>query len=60
MELVAPARACYQKRVVEFPPASPERERWRAGGEWLCQEMIKAIPHRHFIFSIPWLDTLYY
>jgi len=22
-------------------------------GEWLCQEVIKAIPHRHFIFSIP-------
>jgi ribosomal protein S27E len=32
--------SCHQKRVVEF-------------GEWLCQEVIKAVPHRHFIFSIP-------
>jgi len=22
-------------------------------GEWLCQEVLKAVPHRHFIFSIP-------
>jgi len=22
-------------------------------GEWLCQEVIKAVPHRHFVFSIP-------
>ena len=29
--------SCHQKRVVEF-------------GEWLCQEVIKAVPHRHFIF----------
>jgi hypothetical protein len=32
--------SCHQKTVIEF-------------GEWLCQEVIKAIPHRHFIFSIP-------
>ena len=34
------SRACHQKRVIEF-------------GEWLCQEVIKAVPHRHFTFSIP-------
>ena len=22
-------------------------------GEWLCQNVIKAVPHRHFVFSIP-------
>lgn len=32
--------SCHQKRVVEF-------------GEWLCEEVLKAVPHRHFIFSIP-------
>jgi len=30
--------SCHQKRVVEF-------------GEWLCQKVIKAVPHRHFGFS---------
>ena len=47
MELVAPGRACHQKRVVEF-------------GEWLCQEVIKAVPHRHFIFSIPKILRRYF
>jgi hypothetical protein len=47
MELVAPGRACHQKRVVEF-------------GEWLCQEVIKAVPHRHFIFSIPKILRKYF
>lgn len=32
--------SCHQKRVVEF-------------GEWLCEEVLKAVPHRHFVFSIP-------
>jgi hypothetical protein len=31
--------SCHQKRVVEF-------------GEWLCEEVLKAVPHRHFVFSI--------
>jgi putative transposase len=22
-------------------------------GEWLCEEVLKAVPHRHFVFSIP-------
>jgi len=39
--------SCHQKRVVEF-------------GEWLCQEVIKAIPHRHFIFSIPKILRRYF
>jgi hypothetical protein len=47
MELVAPGRACHQKRVVEF-------------GEWLCQEIIKAVSHRHFIFSIPKILRRYF
>jgi len=38
-KLVAPGQACHQKRVVEF-------------GEWLCEQVIKAASHRHFIFSI--------
>jgi hypothetical protein len=22
-------------------------------GEWFCREVLKAVPHRHFVFSIP-------
>lgn len=32
--------SCHQKRVVEF-------------GERLCMDVLKKIPHRHFVFSIP-------
>jgi len=32
--------SCHQKRVVEF-------------GEWLCMDVLKKAPHRHFIFSLP-------
>lgn len=32
--------SCHQKRVVEF-------------GEWLCHEVVKAVPHRHVVLSIP-------
>jgi len=39
--------SCHQKRVVEF-------------GECLCQEVIKAVPHRHFIFSIPKILRRYF
>ena len=39
--------SCHQKRVVEF-------------GEWLCQEVLKAVPHRHFVFSIPKILRRYF
>jgi len=39
--------SCHQKRVVEF-------------GEWLCEEVLKAVPHRHFTFSIPKILRRYY
>jgi len=39
--------SCHQKRVVEF-------------GEWLCEEMLKAVPHRHFVFSIPKILRRYF
>ncbi|MDY6853235.1 MAG: transposase zinc-binding domain-containing protein [Thermodesulfobacteriota bacterium] len=39
--------SCHQKRVIEF-------------GEWLCQEVINAVPHRHFIFSIPKMLRRYF
>ena len=39
--------SCHQKRVVEF-------------GEWLCEEVLKAIPHRHFVFSIPKILRRYF
>jgi hypothetical protein len=39
--------SCHQKRVVEF-------------GEWLCQNVIKAVPHRHFVFSIPKILRRYF
>jgi ribosomal protein S27E len=32
--------SCLEKRVVQF-------------GEWLCEEDLKAVPHRHFTFSLP-------
>ncbi|HPJ66524.1 MAG TPA: transposase [Desulfobacteraceae bacterium] len=32
--------SCHQKRVIEF-------------GEWLCEDVLKSVPHRHFVFSIP-------
>ena len=32
--------SCHQKRVVEFR-------------EWLCMDVLKKIPHRHFVFVIP-------
>jgi ribosomal protein S27E len=32
--------SCHQKRVVEF-------------GEWLCEEVLRHVPHRQWVFSIP-------
>nr|HID58179.1 hypothetical protein [Desulfobacterales bacterium] len=32
--------SCHQKGVAEF-------------GEWLCEEVLNAVPDRHFVFSIP-------
>ena len=29
-------------------------------GEWLCGEVLKAIPHRHFVFSIPKILRRYF
>jgi hypothetical protein len=39
--------SCHQKRVVEF-------------GEWLCERVLKAVPHRHFIFGIPKILRRYF
>jgi len=39
--------SCHQKRVVEF-------------GEWLCMDVLKKIPHRHFVFSIPKIFRRYF
>jgi hypothetical protein len=47
MALVAPGQACHQKRVVEF-------------GKWLCQEVVKAVPHRHVVLSIPKILRRYF
>jgi len=32
--------SCHQNLLVEF-------------GEWLCHVVVKAVPHRHVVFSIP-------
>jgi hypothetical protein len=32
--------SCHQKRVIEF-------------GEWLCEEVLKHVPHRKWVFSTP-------
>ena len=37
----------HQKREVEF-------------GEWLCQEVVKAVPHRHVVLSIPKILRRYF
>ena len=39
--------SCHQKRVVEF-------------GQWLCEEILKAVPHRHFVFTIPKILRRYF
>jgi hypothetical protein len=47
MALVAPGQACHQKRVVEF-------------GEWLCPAVLKYVPHRQWVFSIPKRLRIYF
>jgi len=39
--------SCHQKRVVEF-------------GEWLCIDVLKKVPHRHFVFSLPKILRRYF
>jgi len=39
--------SCHQKRVVEF-------------GECLCEEVLRAVPHRHFVLSMPKILRRYF
>jgi len=39
--------SCHAKRVLEF-------------GEWLCGSILKKVPHRHFVFSIPKILRIYF
>jgi len=39
--------SCHAKRCVEF-------------GEWLCGNILKKVPHRHFVFSIPKILRIYF
>ncbi len=39
--------SCHQKRVVEY-------------GEWLLTEVLKKVPHRHWVFSIPKRLRIYF
>ena len=39
--------SCHAKRVLEF-------------GEWLCSNVLKKVPHRHFVFSIPKILRIYF
>jgi hypothetical protein len=39
--------SCHQKRVVEF-------------GDWLCREVVKTVPHRHVVLSIPKILRRYF
>ncbi len=39
--------SCHQKRVVQF-------------GEGLCEDVLKAVPHRHHTFSIPKILRRYF
>jgi len=38
---------CHQKRVIEF-------------GEWLCTDVLKSVPHRQWVFSIPKRLRIYF
>jgi len=29
-------------------------------GKWLCEEVLKAVPHRHFVYSIPKILRRYF
>lgn len=39
--------SCHQKRVVEF-------------GEWLCNQVLKLVPHRQWVFSLPKRSRIYF
>jgi len=39
--------SCHARRVVEF-------------GEWLCGNVLKKVPHKHFVFSIPKILGIYF
>ena len=39
--------SCHAKRCVEF-------------GEWLCSNVLKKVPHRHFVFSLPKILRVYF
>jgi hypothetical protein len=39
--------SCHQKRVVEF-------------GEWLCSQVLKLVPHRQWVYSIPKRLRIYF
>jgi ribosomal protein S27E len=39
--------SCHQKRVIEF-------------GEWLCMDVLKFVPHRQWVFSIPKRLRIYF
>jgi len=39
--------SCHQKRVIEF-------------GEWLCENVLKSVPHRQWVFSIPKRLRIYF
>ncbi|MBC8421353.1 MAG: transposase [Actinobacteria bacterium] len=39
--------SCHAKRVLEF-------------GEWLCSNILKKVPHRHFVFSMPKILRIYF
>ena len=47
LTLTSYCTSCHQKRVVEF-------------GEWLCMDVLKKVPHRHFVFSIPKILRRYF
>jgi len=39
--------SCHAKRCIEF-------------GEWLCGNVLKKVPHRHFVFSMPKILRIYF
>ncbi|MBW2154266.1 MAG: transposase zinc-binding domain-containing protein, partial [Deltaproteobacteria bacterium] len=39
--------SCHQKRVIEF-------------GQWLCEDVLKYVPHRQWVFSIPKRLRIYF
>jgi len=45
---------------LQAPPFLPLLPPETGSGIWLCEEVLRAVPHRHFVFSIPKILRRYF